>query len=119
MKQLLSISTAILMSTSLMAGAAFAQETGAGPPAEPSPEEPAWLSDEERALYERPDTIFGGFFTDETFTTLQEEDEFESTLATLAEEDHIALQQACEDVAANPAAYTEHTQGICIRAGLM
>ena len=118
MTKILSLSTAILMSTSLMAGAAFAQTTVA-PPAEPTPSQPAWMSDAERGLYEQPDTVFGRFYTDETFTELQPEDEFETSINRLAEEDVVQLQRACEDVAADPGSYSAHTQSVCVRAGYL
>jgi hypothetical protein len=77
-----------------------------------------FASDDERAWYERNWDFLGGFFTDDTMTTLRSEDEIRVRYESLLPEQQQALADDCTNVTGDTSnAYGKSVTDLCSLAG--
>lgn len=115
---------AATMSLSLLTGAAFSQAVQAdGDTPAVSGEtqgEMTFTSDAERAMFESRMEIMGGFFTDETMTTLRTEEEMGTAFSSLSLEEQQAFRDDCTNVTGDTSnAYGMSVVELCTTVGGM
>lgn len=102
----------------MLSGATFAQQApqGTAPTAQGQPN---FASDDERMMYEQNMTSMGGFFTDETMSTLRTEDEVRSTFSAMDAESQAGMKTACQRAMENRGSYGTVTTTLCQHVGAM
>lgn len=74
---------------------------------------PSFASDDEKMMYETNKDMMGGFFTDETMTSLKTDDELKSAFSAMDAASQAGMKSACEKAAANRGSYGTVTVALC------
>ena len=116
------------MALCFVAGAAIAQTSGGttdNPAASPSESVPAdtnseatgsstaFKSDAERMMYEENMAAMGGFFTDDTMTTLRSDDEIRTAWQAMDADSQASMKSACTTAVADRGSYGTPTNALC------
>lgn len=96
-------------------GSAIAQTIGATDPGNGE----AWGSEQEQMLFEQHGQTWGGFFTDDTFTELAPEADFQATWDGLTADEQAEAMATCEQVQGAPTEYRNATVQWCESIGLL
>lgn len=96
----------------MLTGASLAQSAPQG--TKPNEQgQPAFTSDDERMMYEQNMTSMGGFFTDESMSTLRTDDEIKGTFEAMDADSQAGMKTACERAMENRGSYGTVTTSLC------
>ncbi|NMG39058.1 hypothetical protein GRZ55_07380 [Chelativorans sp. ZYF759] len=101
-------------------GSAIAQTTGAaGTSDQGDPQTAQWGSQQEEMMFQEHGETWGGFFTDETYSELAPEADFQASWDGMTEEQRSEAIATCEQVEGAPTEYRNVTVQWCENIGLL